>query len=185
MTLMAILQIVVAILVVLYAIRRFWLELLLPAFKFGRKAVHVTDIMIEIPDRLKTLEERTSQLTANGGTHLSDDIRETKRLLETHIVWSEGHVNSADQRITTLESEVWQAMIRRNEQADKRDELADLRDIVAANRDLIAEGRDTTAGRRDDVAGRRDSTAGHRDDVAQIRDDVRTIRDEYTDEGEY
>lgn len=111
-------------LVALYGLRRAWNELCIPFFLFVRKAVHVTDIMVDIPERLTVLETRTMQLLPNHGSHLSDDIKETRRLLEVHVVdadtWKTNFshrllaVEETPERLTRLERDIMQALIRKD-----------------------------------------------------------------------
>jgi hypothetical protein len=79
------LEIALLSLAAFYGAKRIYRELLVPLWHFMKKAVYVTDLMAAIPERLAELEKRTKQLTPNGGTHLHDDIRETRRLLEQHV----------------------------------------------------------------------------------------------------
>lgn len=98
-------EIAAIVLIGLYGARRFYNELLIPFWGFIRQAVHVTDVMATIPDRLTELERRTVQLTPNGGSHLHDDIRETRKLLELHVADAETWKSNLGQRVVALERE--------------------------------------------------------------------------------
>ncbi len=57
-------------------------------------------------EAVETIEERSRQLMPNHGSHLSDDIKEVRRLLETQGQVLEAHVTDSYVR----EARLWRAM---------------------------------------------------------------------------
>lgn len=76
---------VLAIAGLLTALAVIWRQGIVPAWRALKATVHAVEIIQAVPDRLDRLEEVTAQLRPNGGSHLHDDIKETRRILEDHI----------------------------------------------------------------------------------------------------
>lgn len=58
--------------------------------RFFRKAHEAFERLMNMDARVANVEEATRQLTPNGGSHMRDDITETRTLIEEHVRESKG-----------------------------------------------------------------------------------------------